>query len=60
MRILQLAHTIRKVHSVEHWLLIGRKKQLKAGKNFVDYLKALDTLNHRLFLAKTKAYGRKV
>ena len=30
---------------------------MKVGAIFVDLLKAFDTLNHILFLAKLKAYG---
>ena len=32
-------------------------ENMNVGAIFMDVLKAFDTLNHRLFLAKLKAYG---
>ena len=54
----------RKGHSAQHSLLIMIEKwkraldeNMEVGAIFIDLSKAFDTLNHRLFLAKLKAYG---
>ena len=54
----------RKGHSAQHLLLIMIEKwkraldvNMKVGAIFMDLLKVLDALNHRLLLAKLKAYG---
>ena len=54
----------RKGHSAQHSLLIMIEKwkrdlndNMKVGAIFMDFSKAFDTLNHRLLLAKVKAYG---
>ena len=54
----------RKSHSAQHSLLIMIEKwkkaldeNMKVGAIFMDLSKAFDNLNHRLLLAKLKAYG---
>ena len=57
----------RKGHCAQHSLLIMTEKwigaldeNMKVGTTFMDFSKAFDTLNHRLLLAKRKAYGLQI
>ena len=63
-KISNILTSFRKGHSAQHLLLIMIEKlkraldeNMKVGEIFMDLSEAFDTLNHRLFLAKLKAYG---
>ena len=63
-KLSNIVSVFRKGHSAQHSLLIMIEKwirdlndNMKVGAIFMDFSKAFDTLNHRLLLAKVKAYG---